>query len=68
MLSVPLEGADADGLTSLPGNNRCVECDALKPDWASLSYGTLFCLQCAGQHRGLGTYQIVRRSGVALQF
>ena len=41
-------------LKSLPGNNICFECSRAKPDWASVSYGTLICLQCSGRHRSLG--------------
>lgn len=41
-------------LQSLPGNRRCVDCNCTNPDWASISYGCLLCLQCSGRHRGLG--------------
>ena len=39
---------------SLPGNSRCVDCDEMNPEWASVSYGVLLCLRCSGRHRGLG--------------
>jgi ADP-ribosylation factor GTPase-activating protein 1 len=38
-------------LRSLPGNDSCVDCGTKNPQWASVSYGTLFCLECSGQHR-----------------
>ena len=38
----------------LPGNSRCVDCDEMNPEWASVSYGVLLCLRCSGRHRGLG--------------
>mmetsp|Transcript_22157 Transcript_22157/g.32249 ORF Transcript_22157/g.32249 Transcript_22157/m.32249 type:complete len:226 (-) Transcript_22157:93-770(-) len=38
------------------GNDRCVDCGALRPDWASLGYCVLVCLECAGQHRALGVH------------
>ncbi len=41
-------------LRSVPGNTFCVECGALNPQWATLSYGALVCLKCSGKHRRLG--------------
>lgn len=41
-------------LRSLKGNHRCVDCGAQHPEWASISYGALLCLQCSGRHRSLG--------------
>jgi hypothetical protein len=38
----------------LPGNNRCCDCNTHSPDWCSLSFGTIICLDCAGHHRSLG--------------
>ncbi|CAI5743173.1 unnamed protein product [Peronospora destructor] len=43
-------------LRQLPGNNRCVDCDAPYPQWATVSYGTFMCLECSGRHRGLGVH------------
>ncbi|DAZ95511.1 TPA: hypothetical protein N0F65_001850 [Lagenidium giganteum] len=38
----------------LPGNDRCADCKAVYPQWASVSFGILLCLECAGRHRSLG--------------
>lgn len=39
---------------SLPGNNRCIDCGSANPQWASISYGVVLCLNCSGRHRSLG--------------
>lgn len=36
---------------SLPGNLYCCDCGKNDPDWASITFGILFCLQCSGIHR-----------------
>ncbi|KAL7668960.1 hypothetical protein ACOME3_009637 [Neoechinorhynchus agilis] len=41
-------------IQSLPGNNECCDCGALRPEWASVNLGILLCLKCSGIHRGLG--------------
>jgi len=43
-------------ITSMPGNNVCADCPTPKPDWASVSMGTLICLDCSGKHRSLGVH------------
>ena len=39
-----------------PGNRTCCDCAANNPLWASLSYGSYFCLECSGVHRSLGVH------------
>ncbi|GMH81729.1 hypothetical protein TL16_g09025, partial [Triparma laevis f. inornata] len=41
---------------SLPSNTKCVDCLTPQPQWASVTFGSLFCLECSGQHRGLGVH------------
>ena len=40
----------------LPGNQVCVDCTSTDVEWASLSHGTVMCLQCSGQHRSYGVH------------
>ena len=49
-------------LYSLPGNTNCVDCGALHPQWASVSFGALMCLQCSGKHRSYGVQTSFVRS------
>lgn len=49
-------------LRQLKGNNRCVDCEAPYPQWATVSYGTFMCLECSGRHRGLGVHLSFVRS------
>lgn len=39
---------------SLPGNDKCCDCGAPHPEWASTTLACLVCLKCAGAHRSLG--------------
>lgn len=39
---------------SVSGNDRCCDCGAPHPDWASITLSSLICLNCAGAHRSLG--------------
>lgn len=41
-------------LRSLDGNNRCVDCGAHNPQWGSVKFGALLCLNCSGVHRSWG--------------
>ncbi|XP_029944580.1 arf-GAP with dual PH domain-containing protein 2 [Salarias fasciatus] len=43
------------GLVKQPGNDRCADCGAPGPDWASCKLGVFVCLQCSGTHRSLST-------------
>ena len=37
-------------------NDRCADCSAPSPQWASPKFGIFICLTCAGTHRGLGVH------------
>lgn len=41
----------------------CSRCDAaLDSPWVSVTYGTLLCIECAGEHRSLGVHVSFVRS------
>lgn len=43
-----------DILLQQRGNDRCADCQAKCPLWASLDFGILICMNCSGGHRSLG--------------
>ncbi len=49
-------------IREMPGNKNCADCGALTPQWASVSHGSLVCLNCSGQHRSLGVHLSFVRS------
>ncbi|KAH3763493.1 stromal membrane-associated GTPase-activating protein 2 [Pelomyxa schiedti] len=50
--STTLSVRDMDFLHTIPGNSSCVDF----PDWASINFGILMCLECSGVHRSMGTH------------
>jgi ADP-ribosylation factor GTPase-activating protein 1 len=49
-------------IRALPGNTVCCDCDNINPQWASVSYGCLMCLECSGHHRSIGVHLSFVRS------
>ncbi|KAA3482816.1 ADP-ribosylation factor GTPase-activating protein AGD3-like [Gossypium australe] len=45
-----------DVLRRVCGNDKCADCGAPEPDWASLNLGVLLCIECSGVHRNLGVH------------
>ena len=44
-------------------NSSCVDCgDSDSPDWCCLKFGVVFCSECCGVHRSLGTHISICRS------
>ena len=54
--------ADIAVIINIPGNDKCADCSASRPEWASLGFGVLVCLDCAGFHRSLGVHITLVRS------
>ena len=47
---------DKKEIQGRPGNDFCADCNATKPEWASLNLGCLLCINCSGVHRNLGAH------------
>ncbi|XP_067937067.1 arf-GAP with SH3 domain, ANK repeat and PH domain-containing protein 2-like [Watersipora subatra] len=43
-------------IRKLPGNDQCCDCGAADPEWLSVNFGVIICLECCGVHRELGVH------------
>ncbi|KAK9721870.1 hypothetical protein K7432_003099 [Basidiobolus ranarum] len=39
-----------------PSNEQCADCGSKNPEWCSINFGILLCIECSGIHRSLGTH------------
>mmetsp|Transcript_14382 Transcript_14382/g.21412 ORF Transcript_14382/g.21412 Transcript_14382/m.21412 type:complete len:455 (+) Transcript_14382:223-1587(+) len=51
-----MNAADLKVVKAIPGNDKCCDCGMKHPQWASVSFGNVFCLECSGVHRSLGVH------------
>lgn len=59
---VQMTASDQAVVKALPGNKICCDCGMKNPQWASVSFGNVFCLDCSGVHRSLGVHVSFVRS------
>jgi hypothetical protein len=53
---VQMTASDQAIVKLIPGNNQCCDCGMKNPQWASVSFGNVFCLDCSGVHRYVYIY------------
>ncbi|XP_055958090.1 arf-GAP with coiled-coil, ANK repeat and PH domain-containing protein 2 isoform X2 [Patella vulgata] len=49
-------------LLQIPGNDKCCDCGASDPRWASINLGITLCIECSGIHRSFGVHMSKVRS------
>jgi len=52
-------------ILDIPGNEICADCGATDPQWASINWGVVLCIECSGIHRSLGVH-ITKVRGIRL--
>jgi len=57
-----MSSEDRELILAIKGNDRCVDCGCMQPEWASVTYGITVCLDCSGVHRSLGSHISFNRS------
>eukprot|EP00092_Neocalanus_flemingeri_P015121 GFUD01016338.1.p1 GENE.GFUD01016338.1~~GFUD01016338.1.p1 ORF type:complete len:839 (-),score=276.93 GFUD01016338.1:342-2858(-) len=56
---------NAGQILDIPGNENCADCGATDPQWASINWGVVVCIECSGIHRSLGVH-ITKIRGIKL--
>lgn len=57
---ITLSDDKVKSLLSLPGNNKCLECENTSVEWASFPTAIFLCPSCARQHKGFSKKEIVK--------
>ena len=56
MSSVSAQSSVWGRIRKTEGNDRCADCGASNPAWASINLGVVICLNCSGVHRQMGVH------------
>ena len=43
-------------IATRPENRTCADCQAARPEWASINLGIFICIDCSGIHRSFGSH------------
>jgi len=54
--NVKKRARNAEQIIDIPGNEICADCGAKDPQWASINWGVVVCIECSGIHRSLGVH------------